>query len=111
MESRIREWTRPRPSIFLGVAFDLARCKKDLVVENALLRQQLIVLRRQVTRPALKPGDRVRLVLLARRAARARRPAEQADDPKVSPPVSPAAEVGADLGHVRRESRAPDVGL
>jgi putative transposase len=37
-------------------------------VENALLRQQLIVLRRQVKRPALAPGDRVRLVLLARLA-------------------------------------------
>jgi transposase InsO family protein len=37
-----------------------------LVAENALLRQQLIVLRRQVTRPELTPCDRMRLVLLAR---------------------------------------------
>jgi len=37
-----------------------------LVAENALLRQQLSVLQRQVTRPALTPRDRVLLVLLAR---------------------------------------------
>jgi len=68
VERKVREWTRPRPSIFLGAASDLLRGKNDLVVENALLRQQLIVLRRQVTRTALRPGDRVKLVLLARLA-------------------------------------------
>ena len=33
---------------------------------NAMLRQQLIVLNRQVKRPQLTQGDRLRLVLLAR---------------------------------------------
>jgi transposase InsO family protein len=37
------------------------------VLENALLRQQLIVLQRQVKRPALTPRDRVLFVFLARR--------------------------------------------
>ncbi len=69
VERRLREWTRPRPSIFLGTASDLTRCKKDLAVENALLRQQLIVLRRQVERVRLRPTDRVRMVLLARLAS------------------------------------------
>ncbi len=49
-----------------GTLADLARTKAELVAENALLRQQLIVLRRQVRRPVLTPVDRRRLVLLAR---------------------------------------------
>lgn len=38
----------------------------DLIVENALLRQQLIVLRRQVTGPMFNQHDRFCLILLAR---------------------------------------------
>ena len=45
---------------------DVTRSKRTLVAENALLRQQRIVLQRQVKRPALTSGDRVRLVLRAR---------------------------------------------
>jgi hypothetical protein len=45
---------------------DVTRSRTDLIVENALLRQQLIVLRRQVKRPQLTRVDRIRLVLLAR---------------------------------------------
>ena len=51
-----------------GALGDLARTKAELLAENALLRQQLVVLRRQVTRPALTPVDRLRLILLARLA-------------------------------------------
>ena len=68
VEQKVSEWTRPRASIFLGAASDLVRPKRDLVVENALLRQQVIALRRQVARVRLTPVDRVRLVLLARLA-------------------------------------------
>ena len=49
-----------------GVISDLTRSRFDLIVENALLRQQLIVLRRRVKRPQLTRGDRLRLVLFAR---------------------------------------------
>jgi putative transposase len=45
---------------------DLGRSKSELVAENALLRQQLIILKRQVERPACPKTDRVLLVLLAR---------------------------------------------
>ena len=45
---------------------DLARTKPELVAENVLLRQQLILLRRQVKRNACTRSDRVLLVLLAR---------------------------------------------
>ena len=51
-----------------GALGDLARTKAELVAENALLRQQLVVLRRRVKRPALTPADRLRLLLLARLA-------------------------------------------
>src|SRR5438270_9892267 len=36
----------------LGTLTDLARSKSELVAENALLRKPLIILRRQVKRPA-----------------------------------------------------------
>ncbi len=49
-----------------GALADLARTKAELVAENALLRQQLVVLRRKVRRPVLTPADRLRLLLLAR---------------------------------------------
>jgi putative transposase len=42
------------------------RSRADLIAENALLRQQLTILRRQVKRPRLTKADRIRLVLLAR---------------------------------------------
>jgi hypothetical protein len=45
---------------------DLARTKFELEAENALLRQQLIILRRQVKRPVYAKTDRMLLVLLVR---------------------------------------------
>ena len=60
-------WTKPdTTSLLQGTITDLARSKSELVAENALLRQQLIVLRRQVKRPVFKKTDRMLLVLLAR---------------------------------------------
>ncbi len=60
-------WTRPATGPFVGGAVgDLARTKATLVAENAFLRQQLVVLGRQVKRPVLTTADRLRLVLLAR---------------------------------------------
>jgi putative transposase len=53
------------PSILSGAVLDLARSRSELVLENAFLRQQLIVLNRQVIRPACKPRERVLLVMLA----------------------------------------------
>jgi putative transposase len=45
---------------------DLARGKSELLAENALLRQQLILLRRQIKRPRYTKTDRLLPVLLAR---------------------------------------------
>ena len=54
-----------RHSIALSIAADLPRRKSELIAENALLRQQLIILHRQVKKPRFTPSDRLWLVLLA----------------------------------------------
>jgi putative transposase len=54
-------------SLVLGAATDLVRSKTELVAENALLRQQLIVLSRSTKRPRISRFDRALLVLLASR--------------------------------------------
>jgi|SRR2546430_1170581 putative transposase len=60
-------WMKPRStSLLLGTIADLAKGKSELLIENALLRQQLIMLRRQVKRPACKKTDRFLLVRAAR---------------------------------------------
>ena len=60
-------WMKPRStSLLLGTIADLAKGKSELIVENALLRQQLIILRRQGKRPACRKTDRFLLLLLAR---------------------------------------------
>jgi len=53
------------PSVFTGTILDLTRSRSELMLENAFLRQQLIVLNRQVLRPSCKPLERVLLVMLA----------------------------------------------
>ncbi|MCJ7569640.1 MAG: hypothetical protein MUO58_19195 [Anaerolineales bacterium] len=64
----IQRWIKPNnPSLFAGTALDFTRSKTELILENAFLRQQLIVLNRQVKRPAPKPHERVLLVVLTSR--------------------------------------------
>jgi transposase InsO family protein len=53
--------------VLVGALADLTRGRSALVAENALLRQQLVVLRRSVKRPRCTPTDRALLVLLASR--------------------------------------------
>jgi hypothetical protein len=65
----LTRWTKPlRTSLPLQTLADLSRSKPELVAENAPLRQQLIILRREVKRPSITRTDRVLLVLLARLA-------------------------------------------
>ena len=49
-----------------GAARDVSRSKVELIAENALLRQQLLVIRRQVGRPMFGDIDRLLMVILAR---------------------------------------------
>ena len=62
----LRHWTKPdNHAPIPNAALDLARSKSELMLENALLRQQLIVLQRQTKRPKLSWRDRALFVLLA----------------------------------------------
>jgi len=48
-----------------GIALNAVRPRRELVRENALLRHQLVMLRRKVPRPKLISLDRLRLALSA----------------------------------------------
>jgi putative transposase len=68
LNRRIIAATKPAaPALVAGTLTDLLRGKPALVAENALLRQQLLILRRSVKRPHCTPADRTLLVLLASR--------------------------------------------
>jgi putative transposase len=104
-------WTKPSTTaLILGTLTDLTRSKSELVAENALLRQQLIILRRQVKRPACTNMDRMLLVVLAR-AVRTWKQAlfiVQEDDatPVASSGVSAVLEVQIESGCVQtKDSR------
>jgi putative transposase len=66
VKQRLRRWTKPdNQSLAVNAVLDLSRSKSKLVLENALLRQQLIVLQRHVKRPTLTWRDRALFVLIA----------------------------------------------
>lgn len=68
LETQVKAWTKPTTdSLVGGTAADLVKSKEQLIMENALLRQQVIVLKRQVARPQLTARDRSLLVVLASR--------------------------------------------
>jgi hypothetical protein len=68
LNERYKQWTRPNPgSLVTGALIDVTRSKRDLIAENAFLRQQVIVLKRQTPRLSLTGTDRGWLVLLASR--------------------------------------------
>ena len=63
----IVRWMKPRSiSLLHGAITDLTKGKSELLVENALLRQQLIILHRHVKRPVCKKTDRFLLLRAAR---------------------------------------------
>jgi putative transposase len=60
-------WRRLKPVAEAAPTLrDAVRTRRDLVLENALLRHQIVVLRRSVPRPKLTPLDRLRLLVAAR---------------------------------------------
>src|SRR5713226_3300472 len=61
-----RRLTKPaRPNLLTGTLADLPRSRAELLAENALLRQQLIVLRRNTNTPRLTWLERLSLLFLA----------------------------------------------
>ena len=68
VERQLQQWTKPATaSLGPEIVKDMLRSKSELVLENAPLRQQVIILQRQVKRPKLTNRDRRLLVLLASR--------------------------------------------
>ncbi len=68
LRQRLLAATRPAAApLVTGTLADLIRSKPALIAENALLRQQLIIVQRSVKRPRCTSADRVLLVLLASR--------------------------------------------
>ncbi|MEP7285791.1 MAG: integrase core domain-containing protein [Chloroflexota bacterium] len=66
LQQKVLRWTTPiKVSVTTGVLGDITRSKSELILENVLLRQQLIVVSRQVKRPAPTSKDRLVLVLIA----------------------------------------------
>ena len=66
LQDCIKQWTKPATlTLTVGLLSDFTRSRMDLIVENAMLRQQLIVLNRQVKRSQLTNPDRFRLVFLS----------------------------------------------
>jgi len=67
LSAHLTRWTKPlTSSLPLATLTDLGRSKSELIAENTLLRQQLVILKRQVKRPSITRIDRILLVLLAR---------------------------------------------
>ena len=65
-ERNWKQWTKPdSDSLLIGSVADMTRSRRDLIAENAFLRQQVIVLKRQNARPRLTQRDRALIVLLA----------------------------------------------
>ena len=65
LQENLKRWIKPATSVLIGALSDLTRSRTDLLIENALLRQQLIVLKRQIKRAQLRNPDRFRLVFLS----------------------------------------------
>ena len=66
VERHFKRWTKPTGGrLVTGTLIDVTRHKRELIAENALLRQQLMVFKRQTECPQLTQKDRCLLVLLA----------------------------------------------
>jgi hypothetical protein len=65
LEPSIQCWVKPtNQPLVLGAVADLTRGRSELVLGNAFLRQQVIVLKREKKQPPLTNQDRRLLVLL-----------------------------------------------
>ena len=67
---RLLRPARSAAHLFIGVAGDLTRTRSEFLAENAMLRQQLIVLRRSIGRPLIHDDDSLLLLSLARLSQR-----------------------------------------
>ena len=63
-KKRLTESFRPLP-IVTGLLGDVLRSRRELLAENLMLRQQLIVASRKVSKPRFRPHERGLLVFLS----------------------------------------------
>jgi putative transposase len=61
----VKEWSRPARVAAHAIA-DMRKTKTELIAENALLRQQLIVVKRQSKRARLTRSERIAATFFAR---------------------------------------------
>ncbi len=62
LQQHIKHCTKPATAVLIpGLLVDVTRSRSDLIMENALLRQQLIVLHRQIKRPQFSHRNLYRL--------------------------------------------------
>jgi len=67
LKQALKNWTRPTSFAATAAPLaDLTRTRTDLLIENALLRHQIVVLTRHSKRPQLTNSDRFLFVFLAR---------------------------------------------
>ena len=63
LRQRIKHWTKPAPTVLISrILTDVTRSRSNLIVENALLPQQLIVMYRQIKRPQRTIGTLLTMV-------------------------------------------------
>ena len=108
IQERFSHWIKPRTTSFLlGTFADMTRGKSELLAENALLRHQLVILRRQIKRPVYRKRDRLLLVLLARMVRTWKQALffVQEDDASSASIVSSSVCSGSAHGRRMRESR------
>jgi hypothetical protein len=87
LHHRFINWTKPATtSLMVGTLTDLVRSKSELMAENALLRQQLIMLRRHVKRPSFTTTDRLLLARAVRTWKHALLIVQEDDAPAVASP-------------------------
>jgi putative transposase len=66
VREQVKAWLKPATqTVVLGTVTDLSRSKADLILENALLRQQPTVLKRQVKRSGFTWRDRLLMIFLS----------------------------------------------
>jgi hypothetical protein len=59
LQEHLKRWIKPATSVLISALSDLTRSRTDLVVENAFLRQQPIILKRQLKRPVLATSSNI----------------------------------------------------
>ena len=94
------------PSVARGVAADMVRSRRELVIENALLRHQIVILRRKSPHPRLTTVDRLRLLAAAAVLPTWRRAVARIADARTGLKVLRDATAGGSRRRACRESIA-----